>query len=433
MHSASTTSPTITDQTAPKMEGQTLRDNPRNDGFTVGGNLAATPGKVIFRDALMELIQYAPATATLGAEPVLIVPPWDMKYYILDLSSANSLILWLVHQGRTVFVISWRNPGADLLDTSLEDYRVLGVMAAIGVVSDICGDARIHAAGYCLGGTLLSIAAAAMARDDDDRLASLSLFAAQTDFTEVGELQLFITEEQLDVLSDITQAQGYLDSAQMSGMFRMSHANDLVWNGAIREYLLGEHDGPNDLAAWNADGPRLPPRMHIEYLRRLFLHNDLAEGRFRVAGRRLMLRDMDLPMFVVGAERDQVARWRSVFKLHFLNDGQLTFVLTLVATMPASSASPDEPTGTSASVSARPEPGRLARMNGNAGRSAETGPGGWRWANGLTDTRQESLSGRGRWVRPGSRRFATHPALMSAKPDVGEALHQRSLDRRSYE
>ena len=328
MHSASTTSPTITDQTAPKMEGQTLRDNPRNDGFTVGGNLAATPGKVIFRDALMELIQYAPATATLGAEPVLIVPPWDMKYYILDLSSANSLILWLVHQGRTVFVISWRNPGADLLDTSLEDYRVLGVMAAIGVVSDICGDARIHAAGYCLGGTLLSIAAAAMARDDDDRLASLSLFAAQTDFTEVGELQLFITEEQLDVLSDITQAQGYLDSAQMSGMFRMSHANDLVWNGAIREYLLGEHDGPNDLAAWNADGPRLPPRMHIEYLRRLFLHNDLAEGRFRVAGRRLMLRDMDLPMFVVGAERDQVARWRSVFKLHFLNDGQLTFVLT---------------------------------------------------------------------------------------------------------
>jgi polyhydroxyalkanoate synthase len=244
------------------------------------------------------------------------------------LSSGNSLILWLVRQGRTVFVISWRNPGADLQDTSLEDYRVLGIMAAVGAVGDVCGDAKIHAAGYCLGGTLLSIAAAAMARDGDDRLASLSLFAAQTDFTEVGELQLCITEEQLDVLSDITQAQGYLDSAQMGGTVRMSRTNDLVWNNAIREYLLGENDAPNDLLAWNADGPRLPPRMHIEYLRRLFLHNDLAEGRFRVAGRRLTLRDLDLPMFVVGAERDQVARWHSVFRLHFLNDGELTFVLT---------------------------------------------------------------------------------------------------------
>lgn len=296
--------------------------------FIVGGNLATTPGKVVFRDALMELIQYAPATATLGAEPVLIVPAWSMKYYILDLSSANSLILWLIGQGRTVFVISWRNPGADLHDTSLEDYRVLGIMAAIDAVQAICGGAKIHATGYCLGGTLLSIAAATMARDGDDRLASLSLFAAQTDFTEVGELQLFITEDQLDVLSDITQAQGYLDSAQMGGTSRMPGSNDLVWDSTIRDYLLGEHDASGDLLAWNADGPRLPPRMHIEYLRRLFLHNDLAEGRFRVAGRRLTLNDLDLPMFIVGTERDQVARWRSVFKLHLLNDGELTFVLT---------------------------------------------------------------------------------------------------------
>ncbi len=305
-----------------------MNSNPATTGFTVGGNVAATPGKVVFRDAVMELIQYAPATATLGAEPVLIVPAWIMKYYILDLSSANSLILWLVSQGRTVFLISWRNPGAELHDTSLEDYRLLGIMAAIDAVRAICGDAKIHATGYCLGGTLLSIAAATMARDGDDRLASLSLFAAQTDFTEVGELQLFMTEDQLDVLSDITQAQGYLDSAQLGGILQMPGSNDLVWNGAIRDYLLGEHDASGDLLAWNADGPRLPPRMHIEYLRHLFLHNDLAEGRFRVAGRRLTLHDLDLPMFVVGTERDQVARWRSVFKLHLLNDGELTFVLT---------------------------------------------------------------------------------------------------------
>jgi polyhydroxyalkanoate synthase len=297
-------------------------------GFTIGANLAFTPGKVVFRDALMELIQYAPATATLGAEPVLLVPGWLMKYYILDLSPANSLILWLVRRGRTVFVISWRNPGTELNETSLEDYRLLGVMAAIDAVRAICGEAKIHATGYCLGGTLLCIAAAAMARDGDDRLASLSLFVAQTDFTEVGELQLFITEDQLDVLTDITDAQGYLDSAQMSGTLHMPHANDLVWNDTIRTYLHGEHDAPNDLLAWNTDGPRLPPRMHIEYLRRLFLHNDLAEGRFHVDGRTLTLHDLDLPLFVVGTERDQVARWRSVFKLHVLNDGELTFVLT---------------------------------------------------------------------------------------------------------
>jgi polyhydroxyalkanoate synthase len=305
-----------------------MHDDLARAGFTVGGNLASTPGKVVFRDALMELIQYAPATATLGAEPVLIVPSWIMKYYILDLSSANSLILWLVRRGRTVFMISWRNPGSDLHDTSLEDYRALGVMAAVDAVRAICDDVKIHAAGYCLGGTLLSIAAAAMARDGDHRLASLSLFAAQTDFTEVGELQLLITEDQLDVLSDITHAQGYLDSAQVGGPSQSARSNDLVWDGEIREYLLGEHDAPAGLLAWNADSPRLPPRMHIEYLRRLLLHNDLAEGRYRVDGRQLTLTDLKLPMFVMGTERDQVARWRSVFKLHLLNDGELTFVLT---------------------------------------------------------------------------------------------------------
>jgi len=236
-------------------------------GFSVGGNLAATPGKVVFRDAMMELIQYAPATATPGVEPVLIVPDWTMKYYILDLSSANSLILWLVRRGRTVFAISWRNPGADLRDSSLDDYRALGVMAAIEAVQSICVDAKIHATGHCLGGTLLTIAAAAMARDGDDRLASLSLLAAQTDFTEPGGLQLFVTEGQLDVLNDITQTQGYLDSAQMGVAFQRRRSNDLLWNGTIHDYLLGEDDATSDLLAWEADGIRLPPRMHIEYLR----------------------------------------------------------------------------------------------------------------------------------------------------------------------
>ena len=297
------------------------------DAFEVGRNLAITTGKVVYSNALIELIQYSPTTDTVFAEPILFVPAWIMKYYIMDLSEDNSMVKFLVDKGHTVFMISWKNPTENDRDLSLDDYINLGVMSALEQVTSIIPQQKVHTVGYYLGGTLLTLAASALAKEKESQIGSITLFAAQIDFSEAGELMLFIDHSQVAYLEDMMWDQGYLDTKQMAGAFQLLHSNDLIWSKVVHDYLMGKRAPMTALMAWNSDATRMPYRMHSEYLEKLFMNNDFSEHRFKVLGKYVSLGDIRCPLFVVGAEKDHVAPWKSVYKIKDLTRSDVTFLL----------------------------------------------------------------------------------------------------------
>ena len=310
------------------LEREVNRRPPGTDAFLPGKQVAMTPGQVVYRNRLIEVIQYAPQTDQVHAEPVLIVPAWIMKYYILDLSAENSLVNYLVRRGHSVFIISWHNPGADDRDTGLNDYLWQGIFSACKAVQAIVPERKINAVGYCLGGSMLAVAAAYLTDVGDTRFNSVTLLAAQTDFSEAGELSLFIDESQIAYLENLMWHQGYLDTRQMAGAFQLLRSNDLIWSRMVHDYLLGKRAPMTDLMAWNADTTRMPYRMQSEYLRRLFLNNDLFAGRYKVNGNTVALSDIHVPIFAVATEADHVAPWHSVYKLNLVAETEVTFVLT---------------------------------------------------------------------------------------------------------
>jgi len=300
--------------------------------FKVGENIAVSPGKVVFRNELMELIQYAPTTETVLKRPLLIIPPWINKYYILDLRPKNSFIRWAVEQGHTVFIVSWVNPDEQLAEKGFDDYMREGPYAALDAIERATGERAVNAIGYCLGGTLLACTLAHMQAKRDARIKSATFFTTMLDFAEAGELGVFIDEEQLRGLEEKMQKRGFLEGSEMATTFNMLRANDLIWSFVVSNYLLGQEPFPFDLLYWNDDSTRMPARMHSFYLRRMYQQNDLVkppgdENAIELDGVKLDLRKVKLPTYILSTREDHIAPWKSTYRATQLFAGKTRFVL----------------------------------------------------------------------------------------------------------
>lgn len=299
------------------------------DAFEVGRDLALTPGKVIYQTDLAQLIQYEPTTDQVYKQPVLFIPPWINKYYILDLQPQNSLVKWMVEQGHTVFVISWRNPTAEFADKTFDDYMLEGPLAALGAIEQATGVKKINLAGYCLGGTLLACTLAYMAAKGDRRAHSATFFTSLLDFEDPGELEIFIDEDQLKSLEQQMQRRGYLTGAQMARTMSSLRANDLIWSFFVSNYLRGEDPFPFDLLYWNQDPTNMPARMHIFYLRNMYLENRLREaGGIALAGEPIDLAKVKVPAFFLSTREDHIAPWKATYRGMRLLSGRAQFVLS---------------------------------------------------------------------------------------------------------
>ena len=295
--------------------------------FEIGRNLATTPGKVVFQNELMQLIQYEATTPDVLKTPLLIVPPWINKFYILDLTPEKSFIKWCVDQGITVFVISWVNPDAHLAAKSFEQYMREGVIAAMDAVTEATGEKTMHTIGYCVGGTLLSITLAWLAAKKQRRAASATLFAAQVDFSYAGDLSVFVDEERIKNLEEHMQAQGYLEASRMATAFNMLRSNDLIWPYIVNNYLRGKKPYPFDILYWNSDATRMPAANHSFYLRNCYLDNKLSKGEMEIAGVKLSLKKVDVPVYNLATREDHIAPAKSVLYGSQLFGGPVTYVL----------------------------------------------------------------------------------------------------------
>ncbi len=298
------------------------------DAFKIGENIAVTPGKVVYQNGLMQLLQYAPTTATVKRRPLLIMPPWINKYYILDLRPRNSFIKWAVDQGHTVFVVSWVNPDEHLARKGFDDYMLEGPLAALDAMEAATGEREANVIGYCLGGTLLAATLAYMAEKGDDRIASATYFVALTDFAEPGELSVFIDEDQLHALEERMRAQGFLAGSDMATTFNMLRANDLIWSFVVNNYLLGKEPFPFDLLYWNSDSTRMPAAMHSFYLRNMYQENKLVvPGGISLCGVPIDLGKVAVPSFLLSTREDHIAPWRSTYAATQIYKGPVKFVL----------------------------------------------------------------------------------------------------------